>query len=494
MNIPPSRISKANHAPVNNKGDYVLYWMIAFRRTSWNYSLDRAVWRASELKKPLVILEALRTGYRWANDRIHQFILQGMAHNFQQLKDKPVFYYPYVEPKHGAGKGLLSALSKYACCIITDDFPAFFLPRMVAKAAEDMDVLLEKIDGNGLFPMRAAGKPFATAYAFRRFLQKRLPDHLVEHPSPDPFYNQQIPRLKTLSKNTLKQWPMATKTMLNDPKKTLALLPIDHAVFPADIKGGTDKGASRLAHFISENLVDYDTLRNHPDHPVTSGLSPYLHFGHISSHQVFQALMDHEHWFFDRLSSKSTGSRTGWWHMSPSAEAFLDQLITWRELGFNGCVYQPDFDRYESLPGWTKQTLTQHQADKRPYHYDPDALEAAHTHDPIWNASQTELVCKGRIQNYLRMLWGKKILEWTPSPKEALDIMVHLNNKYALDGRDPNSYSGIFWILGRYDRAWGPERKVFGKIRYMSSESARRKLRLKKYLNRYNENQDSLED
>ncbi len=148
--------------------------------------------------------------------------------------------------------------------------------------------------------------------------------------------------------------------------------------------------------------------------------------------------------------------------MSAGAEAFLDQVITWRELGFNCCHMRKDYDQYESLPAWAQKTLKEHENDARTARYSLEELEGARTHDPLWNAAQTQLVTEGRIHNYLRMLWGKKIIEWTRSPREALRVMIELNNRYALDGRDPNSYSGIFWCLGRYDRPWGPERPIFG--------------------------------
>ncbi len=159
--------------------------------------------------------------------------------------------------------------------------------------------------------------------------------------------------------------------------------------------------------------------------------------------------------------------------------------MTWRELGFNLCAKRADYDRYESLPLWCRTTLEEHAGDRRSPAYSLAEFETAATHDPLWNAAQVQLVREGRIHNYLRMVWGKKILEWSASPRAALEIMIELNNKYALDGRDPNSYSGIFWILGRYDRAWGPVRPVFGKIRYMSSENTARKVRVKDYVARY---------
>lgn len=214
-------------------------------------------------------------------------------------------------------------------------------------------------------------------------------------------------------------------------------------------------------------------------------MSPYLHFGHISAHQVFEELTRLAEWTPAGVAEKANGSSAGWWGASVEVESFLDQLITWRELGYNMCWQRDDYDRYESLPNWSQKTLAEHATDKRPYVYSFEQLEAAETHDPLWNAAQRQLVREGGIHNYLRMLWGKKILEWSASPREALDVMIELNNKYALDGRNPNSYSGIFWVLGRYDRAWGPERPIFGKIRYMTSENTARKVRVKNYITSY---------
>jgi deoxyribodipyrimidine photo-lyase len=174
--------------------------------------------------------------------------------------------------------------------------------------------------------------------------------------------------------------------------------------------------------------------------------------------------------------------------MSEPAEAFLDELITWREVGFNMAALRPeDYDRYDSLPDWARKTLAKHARDRREHLYSLEEFEQARTHDPLWNAAQRQLVREGRIHNYLRMLWGKKILQWTASPQGAADVMIELNNRYALDGQDPNSYSGIFWVLGRYDRPWGPERPVFGTVRYMSSQNTARKVAVQSYLERYGE-------
>jgi len=172
--------------------------------------------------------------------------------------------------------------------------------------------------------------------------------------------------------------------------------------------------------------------------------------------------------------------------MSAASEGFMDELVTWREVCLNTCENRPrDYGRYESLPDFAKKTLAEHADDPRPHVYTLEQFENAETHDPLWNAAQNQLRREGIIHNYLRMLWGKKILHWTRSPREALEVMVHLNNRWALDGRDPNSWAGIMWVLGRFDRAWGPERPVFGKVRYMTSDNTARKYNVKAYVARY---------
>ena len=248
---------------------------------------------------------------------------------------------------------------------------------------------------------------------------------------------------------------------------------------------------NRSSLFVDQRLDHYVSKRNLPGDNGTTGLSPYLHFGHISTHEIFERLRGHTAWRIEDLADTENGKRNGWWGVDENTEALLDQLVTWRELGFNMCYHRRDYARYNSLPHWAQQTLNQHAKDPRPFCYNLHDFDTAATHDPLWNASQRQLVRSGTVHNYLRMLWGKKILEWSSSPPEALKIMIHLNNKYALDGRDPNSYSGIFWTLGRYDRAWGPERPIFGKIRYMSSENTARKFPLHGYLEKWGEEKQS---
>jgi deoxyribodipyrimidine photo-lyase len=476
---------KANNEPPRGDRAFVLYWMIAFRRTGWNYALDRAMEWAVKMGKPLVVFEPLRVAYPWASDRFHRFIIDGMADNARKLAKHKVLYYPYIEPFPDRDKGLLNALSQHACIIISDDFPAFFLPRMGASAAAKVQVLMEKVDSNGLFPIHAADRAFPTAFSFRRHLQKNLGDHLLEQPKADPFKGITLADPQPLPSEITKRWPPVSAAILDGDPGSFARLPIDHRVSAVEKRGGSQEAAQMLSLFLERKLSSYPENRNHPDDDGASGLSPYLHFGHISTHQILHDLAEKEDWFMDRLAKRATGKSKGWWGMSEGAEAFLDELITWREVGFNMSAQREDHDQYQSLPEWALTTLKDHQEDRRSHTYSLEEFETAGTHDSLWNAAQRQLVREGRIHNYLRMLWGKKILEWNPSARDALNVMVELNNKYALDGRDPNSYSGIMWILGRYDRPWGPERPVFGKVRYMSSVNTARKVRCEEYLSRY---------
>ena len=490
--VPEHRVRALNGSPVREDGAYVLYWMVAARRTRWNYGLDRAVDLARELDVPLIVLEPLRAGYRWASARFHRFVIEGMADNRDACEASGALYYPYVEPRAGDGKGLLEALAREACAVVTDDYPAFFLPRMLRSAAQALDVRLEAVDSNGLFPLHGAGREFARAYDFRRFLQRELRPHLSETPRRDPLRTE-FPSRERMPAGIVDRWPRASDALLDGDDRALADLPVDHSVPPAPLRGGARAASRELADFVGERLARYGQDRSQPESDASSGLSPWLHFGHLSAHEVFDAVARSEGWTADRVADSKSGKREGWWGMSTAAESFLDELITWRELGYQFCAHRDDYDRYESLPPWARETLEEHAADRRPYVYGLDDFEHARTHDDLWNAAQNQLRVEGRIHNYLRMLWGKKILHWSDSPRAALEIMIELNNKYALDGRDPNSYSGIFWVLGRFDRAWGPERDVFGKIRYMTSESTRRKLRVNEYIERWNEWQLSLD-
>jgi deoxyribodipyrimidine photo-lyase len=367
--------------------------------------------------------------------------------------------------------------------IVTDDYPCISLPHLVARAAAQVDVRLEAVDSNGLIPLAAAPQAYPSAAHFRRFVQRTLRSQLSAVPSTDPLADLP-PRLGALPADVLERWPSADPQLLQGNASVLATLPIDHEVPPVTIRGGFEAAKRALRGFVRDRLASYGETQRHPDARGTSRLSPYLHFGHLSAHEVFDAVMRHERWNLGRLSGKSTGARDGWWGVGAGAEAFLDQVVVWRELALNTCAKRPDdYASFEGLPSWAQATLEAHSDDPRPFSYDLRTFERAETHDPVWNAAQREMLRDGWMHNYMRMLWGKKILEWSPTPRVALETMTALMNRWALDGRDPNSYAGYMWTLGRYDRPW-PERPIYGTVRSMSSDSAVRKVRLKAYLAR----------
>lgn len=491
--VPADRIRQINQRPVRPEGRHVVYWMTAARRLEWNFGLDRAVERALELDRPLIVLEELTHAQPWASPRRHRFALDGMREHARRLAGGPVAYHPYVEPVAGAGEGLLEALAADACLVVADDHPLLGLPEHLADVGARLPVLIEAIDSNGLLPMRGAGRDFTAAVHFRRHLHKQLAPHLVQFPQARPLDTAALRPASSLPSLVLERWPEASTELLAGEPEALRRLRLPIDAEPVDLRGGREAARTRLDTFLATQLSRYGDDRNHPDHDAASGLSPYLHWGHISVHEIFARLAEQERWSPVRLSGLVTAKREGWWGMSAAAESFLDELVTWRELGFNFAVEHPhDVDRWSSLPEWARHTLDEHAADPRPRLYSLDDLDGAGTDDPIWNAAQRQLRREGRIHNYLRMLWGKRTLEWTPHPEQALHMMIDLNNRYALDGCDPNSYSGIFWVLGRFDRAW-KERPIYGKVRYMSSDATRRKLQLKKYLREFGRSASSPE-
>jgi deoxyribodipyrimidine photo-lyase len=482
--VPASRILiLAPHDP-RPDGAFVLYWMTASRRLRANFALQRAVELAIDLCRPLVIFEPLRVDYPWASDRLHRFVIDGMADQARQLARRPITYLPHVERRPGDGRLLLDHLAAQASAIVTDDSPAFFLPRAAATAAARLAVRLEAVDSNGILPVRATPQTFATALSFRAYVQRSLRQHLHAWPAEVRWADLPPPRALDLPAHVA-ALPTPVDA-LAAPDALIASLPIDHGVPAVSTPGGSGAARTQLTRFLTTALPHYVERHSHPDLDGTSRLSPYLHFGHVGAHEVFSAVMTAEQWTSRKLSPTGGGRREGWWGASTNAEAFLDQLVTWRELGFNMCATQPDrFARYESLPAWAQATLARHAEDPRARSYTREAFERAATHDPVWNAAQRQLTRDGWMHNYLRMLWGKKILEWSPTPQDALATMIALMNRHALDGRDPNSYTGYFWTLGRYDRPWGPERPVFGTIRYMSSDNTVKKLKMKQYLQTY---------
>jgi deoxyribodipyrimidine photo-lyase len=485
-----NRVFKRNKNNPNTDGEFVLYWMQINRRFHYNFALEYAVGWANKLNKPLLILEAFSCDYPWATDRTHTFMMQGMKEHLDYANQQNLNYVSFVEGEAGEYDRLLRKLASRASLLITDEYPVFVMRKRNETYRDEFDIPYITVDSNGLIPLGLTDKDPYSAYLFRKIMQKNFVEAFTNPPKKDPLNDLDNQTGIEFSDHLFEGLPDAQKALSEIPG-FISGLNIDHTVKPIEWHGGRSAGIGMLGQFIKNALLEYDEKRNHPDEKKTSRLSAWLHFGKISEYEIVKNVLKHqpEGWDLDKITFNK-GSTGGFFNGDPNIDGFLDEVITWREVGFHFAHHRPDYDRLESLPNWALQTLNDHRNDPREWDYSYEQLAHSQTHDEIWNAAQTQLREEGIIHNYLRMLWGKKVIEWTPDPKTALKYLIDLNNTYAIDGRDPNSYSGIFWCFGRFDRAW-QERPIFGKLRYMTSDSTRKKVKLKQYLDRYG-NQKSL--
>ncbi len=441
--IQRERIKFLNEKHVK-RGDYVLYWMQASQRTEYNHALEYAVLKANEMKKPLIVYFGLTEDFPEANERHYCFMLEGLKEIQSDLEERNIKMVVFqVSPELG-----LIELSKDASLVVVDCGYLKIERKWRNNAASNISCLLVQVESNVIVPVEEAShKEEYSAATFRPKIKKKLNHYLfpltVNYPEVDSLH---------LNIDSLD---------INDIKKTIYLLNIDRSVRKVNyFHGGAREAKKQLEIFLKEKIDRYRDLRNDPTSNYQSNMSPYLHFGQISP--LYIALKV--------LKTKS-----------PGTEAYLEELIVRRELSMNFVFYNQNYDSIECLPNWARKTLLEHKKDRREYVYALDELENAETHDPYWNAAQEEMRNKGKMHGYMRMYWGKKILEWTETPEEAFKIALHLNNKYELDGRDPNGLAGVAWCFGKHDQPW-KERKIFGKVRYMSAEGLKRKFEVDKYV------------
>lgn len=447
------RVLKLNDAEKSPNSKYVLYWMQMFKRTTYNHALIYSIRQANELQLPLVVYEGLKYYYPWANDRLHTFILEGVEEKRRTFENLGIRYIFYLQKDKNDPKQTVAKLAKDAALIVTDDFPCFIIPGHNQTIAEKARVPVFTVDSNGIIPMSKFDKEEYAAFTIRPKINRILPDYLK------PFKEEKI-ILKSLE---LKVDCPETKVNSGNIATLVSECDIDHSVKPSEIyHGGTASGRERLKKFVEEILPEYETARNKPDKDGSSRLSSYLHFGFLSPLEI-------------ALAAKESDAP------NESKEAYLEELIVRRELSYNFTRHNPKYDSLESLPAWVQKTMREHNDDQRRVIYSQEELEAGETHDELWNAAQREMVATGEMHNYVRMLWGKNVIAWTKSYEEAFAILEHLNNKYCLDGRNPNSYAGILWCFGKHDRPW-MERPIFGTIRYMTSGSTGKKFDSKKYI------------
>lgn len=447
------RVSLLNDREPNTNARYVLYWMQMTKRAHHNHALNFAIQKANGLKLPVVVYEGLKYYYPWASDRLHTFILEGVEEKRKEFERLGIRYLFYLQKDKSDPKQTVAKLAKDAAMIVTDDYPCFIVPGHNRTIAEKARIPVYAVDSNGIIPMSCFEKEEYAAYTVRPKIKKLLPAYLK------PFKQERL----NVQKLDIRVDCPDTQVNEQNIAKLVAVCDIDHSVGPSPFyRGGTANGRKRLKLFTGEILKGYETARNKPDRDGSSRLSSYLHFGFLSALEVAEAVQE-----ADALRA--------------AKEAYLEELIVRRELSFNFTRHNEHYDSLAALPAWVHKTMREHADDKRGALYSLEELEAGRTHDPLWNAAQREMVVTGEMHNYVRMLWGKNVIAWTESYEEAFAILEHLNNKYCLDGRDPNSYAGILWCFGKHDRPW-MERPVFGTIRYMTSGSTGKKFDSKKYI------------
>jgi len=443
--VEDERIQALNRK-ASRRGAYVLYWMQASQRAFCNHALTFAAASANERGLPLVVFFGLTESYPSANLRHYRFMLEGLAETQAELAGMGI---RLVVCRQSPERGAIE-LSRDASLVVVDRGYLRHQRQWRDAAATRMDCPLIQVESDVVVPLEEASpKEEYAASTFRPKITRRLDRYLVPLP-------EILPEKTSLNLDI-------EGIDLSGPEDVVDRLRIDRGVQPAfGTRGGYSSAMNRLQSFLAEGLELYARKRNDPGLDLGSGLSPYLHFGQISPLQV-------------ALEASSVGG--------PGAESFLEELIVRRELSMNFVFYNPRYDSLDGLPAWALTTLREHAGDRREFLYSLQELEEARTHDPYWNAAQKEMVTTGRMHNYMRMYWGKKIIAWSETPEDAYRTAIYLNDKYELDGRDPNGYTGVLWCFGKHDRAW-KEREILGKLRYMSREGLRRKFDMASYVHR----------
>jgi deoxyribodipyrimidine photo-lyase len=435
-------------------GKCVVYWMQRAQRAHENPALETAIACANALGLPVVTYFAAIHNFPRANHRHYRFLQEGMIDLSETLAERNIGFVIRrpIDGKNGSHKLEAFLEEVEAAIVVGDENPLRDLEKARAALARKLRIPYLSVDADVVVPSAVFGRTFTLLHHFRPKLHAQLDTFLVpvEHHRVTHPWRHKLPTYN-LKEDLTEGFP--------DFDRETPIVESFH--------GGTTAALKRLREFTTRRLATYDTDRNHPELAGTSELSPYLHFGHIGPITIALAVKE----------AVNKGHAT-----NAMADKYLDELIGWRELSVLFVKHNPEtYDSWECAEAWAHKSLAAHTSDKRPYTYTLKQLEEATTHDELWNAAQRQMTREGWMHNYMRMYWGKKILEWSPDPEKAFDYAVHLNDKYELDGRDPNSYSGIAWaIVGKHDRPWF-DRPIFGQIRYMSGQSTGKKFDSKRY-------------
>ncbi len=436
IRINDPRVRVWNAEPVQ-KGDYVVYWCQATRRAVDNVALEYAIARANELEVPLVVYESLRPDYPHASDRFHTFALECARDTARTLKARGIAHGFFLPRTASAARGMAGRVFERASLVISDDHPSFVFPWQNSAGARHAPCMYLTVDDVAIAPLALIPAHEPQARTIRPKLMALLDEWLL------PVVSI-VPALKSTI-----EWPFDPVDFETASiEELVARCAIDHGVAPVlDRPGGSVAASLRLKTFLASAASHYDEGRDDAGEDGTSGLSAYLHFGAISARACALAARE------ARLPK-------------PALDAFLEQLVVRRGLAFNHAAREPRHATYEAVPAWARDTLAAHAQDRRPDAKPPAVLERARSEDPIWNAAQRELLLRGRIHNVLRMFWGKRIVTMVKRPRDAFELAVRMMDRYALDGRDPNTYAGVGWCFGLHDRPF-PERAIYGTVRPM---------------------------
>jgi deoxyribodipyrimidine photo-lyase len=444
--IQRERVQNLNEAEVR-EGDYVLYWMQSSQRAEQNHALEYAVKRANELDQRLLVVFGLTDDYPEANLRHYTFMLEGLKDVQEALEKRGI----KMAVRRGSPEEVALDAGKHASLVITDRGYMRPQKKWREKVAGEAGCLVIQVESDVVVPVELASEKRETAArTLRPKIQEYIDDFLVGL-TPTKISKQSL-NLKTEGLD------------LSDIEKVLDGMDLDRSVgaLSHPYRGGTSEAKKVFRRFLKDSFDTYTDHRNQPQTDDVSHMSKYLHFGQISPI-----------WLVLEARKAST--------KKDNIEGFVEELVVRRELSMNFVLYTPDYDSYSNLPDWAKKTLEEHRGDDREHTYSRKQLESAETHDEYWNAAMKEMVHTGYMHNHMRMYWGKKILGWSNTPEHAYRTTLYLNNKYFLDGRDPNSFANVAWIFGQHDRGW-TEREVYGKVRYMSASGLERKAKPEQYV------------
>lgn len=456
--IAPTRIRYLNDKPINSGGRYVLYWMQQAHRTHFNHALAYAIERANELKLPVIVGFGLMDDYPEATERHYAFMLEGLADVEKALTKMNVGFVV----RHGQPKDVAALLSHDAAVVICDRAYLRHLRAWREHVADEATCQVVQVETETVVPVNVAtDKPEIGARTLRPRIHRQWSEYLVPVEMEKPVHS--------FSKATSKHH---SDFDLADISKVLSKLKFIRDVKrSAYFKGGQTEAGKKLRAFVDKKLKGYADGRNEPAGDQTSLLSPYLQYGQISPIEMALSALAGQSALLASSSSES----------SPDRASFIEELIVRRELAHNYCEFNKLYDSFEAMPNWAKASLAKHAGDKREHLYTREQLEQSKTHDPYWNAAMAEAVITGYMHNYMRMYWGKKLLEWSPSAQEAYDTTLYLNNRFFLCGLNANTYGNVAWIFGQHDRPWG-ERAIFGNVRYMNAAGLERKFDIDLYV------------